>query len=81
MQGWLTVLGLWGSSALICLPAVTGGPTIYLAVTLLVLFMGFSAYLYSPRFTDFVDALLRHTRSPGHHSLTIRQTIVHRPHP
>jgi len=77
MQGWLTVLGLWGSSALICLPAVTGGPTIYLALTLLALFMGFSAYLYSPNFADFVDRLLRHAKSPAFHFFTTRQIVAH----
>ena len=62
MKGWLTVLGLWGSSALICLPAMTGGPTMFLALTFLVLFMGFSAYLYSPRFAVFIDGLLRRVK-------------------
>lgn len=62
MKGWLTVLGLWGCSGLICLPAVTGGPATYVALAFLVVLIGFSAYLYSPRFTGFVDSLLKRTK-------------------
>jgi hypothetical protein len=34
----------------------------FLALTFLVLFMGFSAYLYSPRFAVFIDGLLRRVK-------------------
>jgi hypothetical protein len=66
MKGWLAVLGLWSCSALICLPAVIGGiggPATYLALTFLVLLIGFSAYLYSPPFTGLIDSILRRTKA------------------
>jgi hypothetical protein len=63
MKGALTVLGFWGCSALICLPAVFGGPGTFLALTFLVLLLGFSTYLYSPRFAGIVDDLLRRTKA------------------
>jgi hypothetical protein len=63
MKGALTVLVFWGCSALICLPALFGGSAAYLALTFLVLLLGFSAYLYSPRFAGLVDDLLRRTKA------------------
>ena len=63
MKGALIVLGFWSCSALICLPAVVGGAAAYLALTFLVLLLGFSTYLYSPGFAGLVDDLLRRTKA------------------
>jgi uncharacterized membrane protein len=62
MASWLKILGLWGFSALICLPVVVGGPAAIVALTFLVLLVAFSAYLYSERFAGFIDSLLWHTK-------------------
>ena len=62
MKGALILLGFWGFSALICLPALVGGPGAFLALSFFVLLLGFSTYLYSPRIAGLVDSLLKHTR-------------------
>jgi hypothetical protein len=63
MKGALIVLGFWGFSALICLPALIGGPATFLALSFFALLVGFSAYLYSPSFAGLVDDLLRRTKA------------------
>ena len=61
MAKCLTVLGFWGLSGLICLPAVTGGAATLVALLFLGVLVALSTYLYSSRFATLVDALLQRT--------------------
>jgi hypothetical protein len=63
MAKYLTLLGFWGLSALICLPAVIGGAASTVALMFLVLLVVFSAYLCSAWFAAFVDSLLGRSKA------------------
>ena len=58
MSSWLTVLGFWGLSILICLPAIVGGPATFAALVFLFLLITLSTCLYSTRIAALVERLL-----------------------
>ena len=63
MASWLTVLGFWGLSALICLPVVLGGPAMLVALVFLFLLVALSTYLYSSSFAALVNWFLGRSKA------------------